>query len=71
MKHLLIALLLIACSEQVEYKQTLVVVTGIEQTATGCVYSIEPVPPHQPYKQTKIEDKCQKYTVGQEVSLVW
>ena len=66
MKHLIIILLLIACSEQDE-KQTKIVITGIEKVGDHCVYSVEAVSPYQPYDRQKIEDQCGKYLVGQEI----
>lgn len=70
MRHLLIALLLIACSEQVKYEQTLVEVTGIEADASQCIYQVEAVVPYQPYITDKIRDDCGKQ-VGNRFIVRW
>lgn len=71
MKTILLILLLVACSEPVKYEETLIQVIAIEETATGCTYSVEAVVPYQPYVKTQIEEKCGKYQVGQRITLRW
>ena len=71
MKHLIIALLLFACSEQVRYEETMVEVTGIEQTNSGCIYSVTAVVPYQPYIKDKIDDKCGLHEIGDKVIVRW
>ena len=70
MRTLILLLVLMSCSEP-EYQETVAVVTGIEITSTGCIYSIDVVIPYQRYPQTKIADRCGKYKVGQQIALRW
>jgi len=71
MKTILLLLLLFACSEPVKYEETLIRITAIEETATGCTYSVEAVVPYQPYIKTQIEEDCGKYQVGDKITVRW
>jgi hypothetical protein len=71
MKTIILLLLLVACSEPVKYEETLIQVIAIEETATGCTYSVEAVVPYQPYIKTQIEEECGKYKVGDKITVRW
>ena len=71
MKYVIIFLLLVACSEQVRYKETMVEVTGIEHTDGGCIYSVAYVVPYQPYIKEKVRDRCGLHVVGGRFMVRW
>lgn len=71
MKFYFLLLLLIACSEPVKYEETIIRITAIKETATGCTYSVEAVVPYQPYIKTQIEEDCGKYRVGDKITVRW